>query len=75
MKVVWKEIVGCYNPYQSFRDWFFARWKCPKCGTLWERETIMDDLTSQTIERGIVTEKRLVCPKCGFEMVVWRRQR
>lgn len=71
---IWKKIVKCYNPYQNFSDWFFGRWRCPKCGTLWEGIGIFDDLTLLAIANNKIIERRLECLECGFEKIVWKRK-
>lgn len=65
------------NKYQSWKDWILGRWKCPKCGTVWERwpPTFFDDLALHVIEGGKIVEKRLECPECGFEEIIYRRKR
>jgi len=70
----WKKLFKCHNPYQSFSDWFFGRWKCPVCKTWWQSFSLCDDLTLLTIHEGKIVERRLECPKCNFKVITWKRK-
>jgi len=64
---MWKKIVGCHNPYQSFTDWIFGQWICPKCKERWVGMSIFFDCTQKHLKGHKIIAKFIECPKCRFK--------
>jgi len=68
----WMKLTRSHNPYQSFNDWFWGRFRCPKCGGV-QQWGLMNDGTLVDRWGTKLQEKWIRCIFCDYEELVWKR--